>query len=113
MEAVVGKWTQEQAVQYECACECISDLIAIKQFDIYEEQSRNFPNDERISNLRNEVSALWCERKRLNVQDTTEIARIRTEYGAQILAFRASPYASYLSSDDTGRFQTQRTSRSG
>lgn len=92
-KTIVKKWTQEQAIGYECACECIADLIAIKQAEIYAEESSISPNEDRISGLRNEVGTLWRERQHLSVHDAAEIARIQTEYGAQVLAYRSGATA--------------------
>lgn len=82
------EWTQEQSINFECACECIADLIAIRQSEIYAEESKATPNERLLTDLRSEVGALWRERERLSVHDAAEIARIRTEYGARVWAYR-------------------------
>jgi len=80
------KWTQEEAINFECACECITDLQGITLHKIREEESTASPNTERLANLEAEFSKLDQERKRLHVHNHAEIARIRSEYGAIIRA---------------------------
>lgn len=83
------KWTQTEAIAFECACECITDLRAILTGQIYEETNKEHPDAERIARLRAERSELFRERAGLHVHDHVEVARVRVEYGSKIRAWRA------------------------
>jgi len=73
------KWTQEEAIAYECALECISDLRAILTGERHDN-----PTPERLAALDAEFSRLGAERRALSVHDHAEIARIRSDYGRRI-----------------------------
>ena len=87
MSVAKTKWTQDQAIAYECACELIGHLIAIKSEQIEQELQATNQNHERIETLRRERSALHQERNALYVTDDAAIARIRAEYGAEVRAY--------------------------
>ncbi|MCL2716203.1 MAG: hypothetical protein FWD68_16965 [Alphaproteobacteria bacterium] len=76
------KWTQDQAIAYECACDCITDLRGILTAQIYEESARPRPDSERLACLQAERSRLFHERAALCVTDDAAVARVRAEYGA-------------------------------
>lgn len=73
------KWTQEEAIAYECALECISDLRAILTGERHDN-----PTPERLAALDAEFSRLGAERRALSVHEHAEIARIRSDYGRRI-----------------------------
>lgn len=73
------KWTQEEAIAYECALECISDLRAILTGERHDN-----PTPERLAEIEAEFSRLGAERRALSVHDHAEIARIRSSYGRRI-----------------------------
>ncbi len=79
-------WTQDEAIAFECARECISDMIAMRTELMYEEKAKPSPNVEYIATLERESTTLWRERAALSVSSHADIARIRTVYGAQIRA---------------------------
>ena len=83
------KWTQNEAVAFECAREVITDLRAILTARITEESNKEHPDTERLAELRAERSRLFRERADLRVKDHAEIARVRAEYGAQVRTWRA------------------------
>lgn len=87
------KWTQEQAVAFESACEIIGHLIGIKMEQIEAELNSPVPNQDRIDALRAERHSLAAERNALYVTDTEKVGRIRREYGAMIKAWESSPTA--------------------
>lgn len=87
------KWTQTEAVAYECAREVITDLIAIQTGQIEDESRKSQPDAEHIEALRTERARLFNERAGLRVNDHAEVARIRTEYGARVRAWRADHQA--------------------
>lgn len=83
------KWTQEEAVAFECAREVITDLMAIQTGQIAEEARKPQPDAARLASLRAERSRLAQERAGLHVGDRAAVARIRAEYGAAVRAWRA------------------------
>ena len=82
------QWTQDDAIAFECACEVITDMMAIQSCQIAEEAKKTAPDADREASLRAERSRLYKERLALHVDDHGEVARIRTEYGAIIRAMR-------------------------
>lgn len=80
------KWTQEQAIAYECARELIGHLIAIKSEQIERERCKPTLDQERIEALCRERTVLDQERQELHVTDDTAVARIRKDYGTTIRA---------------------------
>lgn len=83
------KWTQDEAIDFECACDVITDLRAILTGRIAEEGSKEHPDAERVAALRAERSRLFRERAGLHVKDHDAIARVLTEYGTRVRAWRA------------------------
>lgn len=83
------KWTQDEAIAFECAREVITDLRAIITGQIAEENDKEHPDTDRLSALRAERSRLFRERAGLRVQDQTAVARVRAEYGARVRSWRA------------------------
>lgn len=83
------KWTQDEAVAFECAREVITDMRAILTGEIAEESSKEHPDAERLERLHAESSRLFRERAGLHVKDHDAIARVRAEYGARVRAWRA------------------------
>jgi len=84
----MGKYTQDEAIEFECAREVITDLISIYNEQIREESSKAKPDDELLSKLRLYRYRLVLERSTFHVKDHEIIARINVEYGAQIKAWR-------------------------
>lgn len=82
------KWTQDEAIAFECACEVITDMMAIQTGQITEEANKAEPDADRLASLRAERSRLAQERAALHVDDLAAVARIRTKYGAIIRAWR-------------------------
>lgn len=74
-------WTQEEAIAFECARECITHMMAICSGALHDN-----PSDERRAELVAERNRLAVEQRTLRLKDHAEIARIRTEYGAIIRA---------------------------
>jgi hypothetical protein len=88
-EFVEPKWSQDEAIAFECAREVITDLHGIFTGQIAEESGKSQPDAERLASLRAERSRLFQERAGLRVKDHAEIARVRTEYGERVRAWRA------------------------
>lgn len=87
------QWTQDEAIAFECAREAITHMMAIQTDQIFNEASKAAPDADHLASLRAERSRLAQERAALHVQDLAEIARIRTQYGAIIRAWRQEHHA--------------------
>lgn len=87
------KWTQDQAIAFECAREVITDMMAICTGRIAEEAAKEAPDTDRLAALRADRSKLAQERGALHVADHADVARIRAEYGAIVRAWRAEHHA--------------------
>lgn len=96
----MAQWTQDDAIAFESARECITHLMAIWTALM---DADELAADE-LSLLRAKRSALASERRRLRVEDRDEVARIRRVYGeacrlnnpieaVRVLAMRASTAA--------------------
>jgi hypothetical protein len=83
-------WTQDQAIAYEAARECIGHLIAIRISELH----TGSPAPERAAELEADLARLQAERRALRLADEAEIARVREEYGAQVRAWRCAVVAS-------------------
>jgi predicted transcriptional regulator len=86
----VQRWTQEEAVAYECAREVITHLRAILTGEIADEESKPVPDVVRLKSLRAEWERLFHERANLHVDSHKEVARVRKEYGARVRAWMAA-----------------------
>lgn len=83
------RWTQDQAIAFECARECITDLMGICSTAIADEEAMPARNSGRIQELEKELARLAAERSALTITDQQKIELIRREYGAQVRAYRA------------------------
>lgn len=82
------KWTQDEAIAFECARECITDMIGICSSAIFAEKEKAFPDQDQIEKLEARMFELVGERRDLRLKDHDPIAKIRAEYGAYIRAYR-------------------------
>lgn len=82
------KWTQDDAVAFECAREVITDLMAIKSREIAVEEARSAPDADRLASLESVLAKLASERNALRGIDRATVAKIRADYGAQVRAYR-------------------------
>jgi len=82
------RWTQDEALAFEAAREAVTNLRAILTSEIADEEAKSRPDGARLSGLRDEQQRLFQERARLRLHDHSEVARIRTEYGTRIRAWR-------------------------
>lgn len=87
------RWTQDQAIEFECACDTIGHLIAIHSHQIAAEERQPTPDAARIGHLHAELMRLARERQNLHVDSYAEIARVNDEYGAIIRAWHAGRQA--------------------
>lgn len=82
-------WTQDQALAYEAACECIGEVMAICSADLHRENRLLAPNAQRVAALQIELVKLGDERAALRVGDAQAVAAARATYGARVRAYRA------------------------
>lgn len=75
-------WTQEEAVNYQAARDCINACIAILSTEIHEESSKPSPSAQKLDAMRAKRLRLGAERSNLRLKDHEAIARVRKEYGA-------------------------------
>lgn len=80
------KWTQDEAIAFECARECITHMMAICSEAIADDETRGKPDNNRLSTLEARLSELAKERAELTITDQDRIAVIRTEYGGHVRA---------------------------
>lgn len=76
------KWTQDEAIAYECARECITHMMAICTAELHNDA----PTEARRAELEAERARLAAELRGLHVHDHADIARIRQDYGQRIRA---------------------------
>lgn len=81
-------WTQDETIAFECAREAITEMMAIQTGQLAKEAAKAAPEADRLASIRAERSRLAGQRTALHVDDLADIARIRTEYGAFIRAWR-------------------------
>lgn len=84
--STAASWTQDEAIAYESACECIMHLAGIYTEQIHAARSEVPLNQALIDALRARRAALVQERYALHVQDAMQVARIRSVYGVQVRA---------------------------
>lgn len=82
------KWTQDEAIAFECARECITDLMGIYHTAIADEEEKATPNLEKIAKYEAITMRLAQERANLSLTDHEKIVKIRKEYGARIRTYR-------------------------
>ena len=73
-------WSQDDAVAFESARECLGELIAI----LVGQAATLDAAGRSSAGLESEILALAQERDRLSVQDTNRIAAIRRDYGRRV-----------------------------
>jgi hypothetical protein len=76
------KWTQDEAIAYECARECITHMMAICTGELHNDA----PTEARRAELEAERARLAAELRGLHVHNHADIARIRQDYGQRIRA---------------------------
>lgn len=80
------QWTQEEAIAYECARECITALIGVYTSELYGERARSAPDQAVIDRINQKIDRLFAERMDLKLTDHAEVARVTAEYGALVRA---------------------------
>jgi len=83
------QWTQEEAIDYECAREAITHARSICYSQIYKEEAKPQPDKALLAELRAEAGRLFEERRNLDPADHAEVARVRAKCGAFVRAWNA------------------------
>jgi len=76
------RWTQDEAIAFECAREAINHVIAIYSSEIYNEEKKETPDNELLETLNSELFQLTKELKALRLADNKNIAETRKKYSA-------------------------------
>jgi hypothetical protein len=83
------KWTQDQAVAFECARECIVELMAICSAELGDLAGQADVCAESVDRQERRLADLATELRNLHLPDTDNIERIRRDYGQQVREYRA------------------------
>lgn len=78
------KWTQDQAIAFESARECIVHMMAICSGEIGELESRAALDERAIRSAEDRLSKLAGELRALHLDDTERVSWVRREYGQQV-----------------------------
>lgn len=89
VETSAPAWTQDEAVAFESARECITDWISVLISQIHQELSQTTADARRISELEDECTRLHAERSGLRVGDADRIAYVRAKYGTLVRQWRS------------------------
>jgi len=76
------KWTQEEAIAYECACDYLGEVLGIYSGELDAEEAREVPRRDRLNWLEGEITRIGKARRQLRVSDHEAITEIRMVYGA-------------------------------
>jgi len=87
------QWTQEEAIDYECAREAITHARSIYYSQIYKEEAKPQPDMALLAELRTEAGRLFEERRSLRVKNQAENVRVQEKYGAFVRAWNAKQEA--------------------
>lgn len=79
-------WTQDQSINFECAREAINHVIAIYSAEIYNEEKKSSPDEQRLEMMNDRCLQLTRERSSMHVNDDQMVAEVRTKYSAIIRA---------------------------
>lgn len=82
------RWSQDQAVAFEAARECLGDAIAICVAGIATEEARACPDASRLAELESELVELTAKRRELKLTDSEAVASVRAIYGALVRGHR-------------------------
>ncbi len=83
------QWTQDQAIEFECAREAIIHLMALHSAEIAIEYQKPSHSQPRVALLGAGRGALAEELGRLHVTDTEAVVKARTKYEAVVRAWLA------------------------
>lgn len=77
-----SKWSQEEAIAYECARDYLGEVLGIYSGELDAEEARAVPRQDRLNWLEAEITRLGHARRQLRVSDHEAITEIRAVYGA-------------------------------
>jgi len=75
-------WSQEEAIAFECARECLTHWVAILSSEIHQAPASSV----ELTMLTDERTRVVQERARLSVKDSARLAEIRKIFGDRIRA---------------------------
>lgn len=84
-------WTQDEAIAFQAARDCITHLLAIRLARLHELESSAGPVTAEQELLAAEIHRLSDERRQLRLTDHAEIARVRKDYGTMVRQSQAGP----------------------
>lgn len=79
-------WTQEQSINFECAREAINHVVAIYSAEIYNEEKKSSPDEQRLEMMNERCLQLTRERSAMRVNDDEMVAEVRAKYSAILRA---------------------------
>lgn len=82
----MNTWTQDEAIAFEAARECITDMIAIQTEAMELERGRAAPDAARLEALQARRVELGAELRGLRLGDAAAVQRILATYGPQLRA---------------------------
>ena len=83
------QWTQDQAVAFECARECIVELMVICSAELGDLDGQVDVCADRVNRQERRLADLAAELRQLHLADTDNIERIRRDYGRQVREYRS------------------------
>lgn len=83
------QWTQDQAVAFECARECIVELMAICSAELGNMDGQADVCADRVERQERRLADLAAELRQLHLADADNIERIRRDYGRQVREYRS------------------------
>jgi len=83
------QWTQDQAVAFECARECIVELMAICSAELGDLDGQVDVCADHVNRQEQRLADLAAELRQLHLADTDNIERIRRDYGRQVREYRS------------------------
>jgi hypothetical protein len=78
--------TSQAIAEYECALETLGNVVAHLSEAIHDERAKPHPDKQKIEDMRQQQTNLVIERSRLMIEDSDEIRRVISNYGAQVRA---------------------------
>ncbi|HEX5806424.1 MAG TPA: hypothetical protein VFY31_08840 [Macromonas sp.] len=81
-------WTQDQAIAFETARECITDMMGICSGQLAQERAKTVPDEKVVAEILAERTRLSQERDRLRVLDDACVARATEFYGRAVREWR-------------------------
>lgn len=83
-------WTQDQAIAYEAARDCIREVVAIYLSDLDQLERQANSDFDQIGVLKRSVEICWHWANELSVTDDEQVALARREFGKVIEQWRTA-----------------------